>query len=104
MKIEGRKKQEIMVFLEQKVVNYPPLEITKLYHGCGKKKHRNGFNVIIDKRFPCQSPMHRIYWFRPNTRRFKMTNSKYITRWFYNELKQKGYGKVVMENCVIYVD
>ena len=104
MRIRYGLEKEIKDFLEQKIVNYPELETTKLYHGYGIR-HSNGFNISINKSYPCLSPAHCIYWFYVNTKRFKMTNKRYIIRSFYNILKQKGYkGKVIMEDCVVNVD
>ena len=85
MRIRYRLEKEIKDFPEQKIANYPDLELTKLYHGCGIR-HDNGFNILIEKDYPCLSPTHRIHWFCVNTKRFKMKNTRCITRSFCNTL------------------
>ena len=86
IRIRYRLEKENKDFPEQKLANYPELGIIKLYHGC-EIKDANCFNILIDKYYPCLLPTHCVHWFHANTKKFKMKNTRYITRSFYNTLK-----------------
>ena len=75
MKIEDRISDITKNFTEQKIVHHPSLAITKLYHVCGLN-HQGGFNVLINKKYPCHTPTNHIFWFHPNAKKFKIKNKK----------------------------
>ena len=103
MRIQYRS-QENKDFPEQKIVSYPDEELTKIVHGCGLVQI-NSLNTIIDKRYPCLSPTHHVHDLQSKNKKYKLSNVRYVTRKFYEELKRKGHtGRIIMEECIINVD
>ena len=52
--------QENKDFPEQKIVNCPDKELSKIFQGCGLVE-TNNLNTIIDKGYPCLSPTHHVH-------------------------------------------
>ena len=103
MRIQYRS-QEDKDFPEQKIASYPDEDLSKIFQGCGLVQ-TDGLNTIIDKRYPCLSPTHNVHNLRSKNKKYKLSNIRYITRKFYEELKRKGHtGRLVMEEHIAYVE
>ena len=101
MRIQYRENKD---FPEQKIATYPDEELSKIFHRCGLVDS-NLLNTVIDKKYSCLSPTHHVHNLRSKNKKYKLSNAKYITRKFYEELKENGYrGKIIMEECIIYVE
>ena len=100
LKYDFRKKED---FPKKNIDFYPDNELTYLYHGC-RLKEKNGLAKVIDcpkeDKEGC-SNLSTILSEKMFLSKSKLKNKKYITRAFYNKLKECGYERVIQKDTVI---
>ena len=103
MKVKARIEKIMKDFPDQLIAHYPPLDIWKAYHCCGKKG--NGwFNALVnlnDVEDYCISSTHCVSQKYKDTKKNKVGNMRYFMRSFKWELKQKGYLGYVGEDLFV---
>ena len=102
MKVKARI-EKMKDFQHQLIAHYMPIDLTKVYHGSGKKG-KGWFNPLIDLKDVddcCISPTHHVFRKYKDTKKNKVRNGRYFTRSFNKGLKQKGYLWYVAEDLIV---
>ena len=86
MRIQYRENKD---FPEQKISTYSDKELSKIFYRCGLVES-NRLNTVIDKKYSCLLPTYHIHSLQSKNKKYKLSNVRYVTRKFYEELKEKG--------------
>ena len=103
MKVKARIEKIMKDFPDQLIAHYLPLDISKVYQGCGKKG-KALFNALVnlnDVDGYCMSPTHHVFQKYKDTKKSKVRYMRYFTRSFKQELKQKGFLRYVGEDLIV---